>query len=101
MISDMVLLRELPDSIKQSIEAYIACVSGAMRKNEYLQKIEGAGFQDIKVMGETAFSVEFIINDPVAKAMIEKSGLPPEKVEEMASSVVSIKIAGVKPPAKN
>ncbi len=100
MISDIVTLRELPNAIRNSIEGYIGCVSGAIRKDEYLQKIEGAGFQDVKVMGETYFSVEFIVNDPTVKAMIEKSGLPPEKVEEIAGSVLSIKVYGVKPPAK-
>ena len=100
MISDIVTLRELPNVIRNSIEAYIGCLSGAIRKDEYLQKIEGAGFQDVKVMGETSFSAEFIVNDPTVKAMIEKSGLPPEKVEEIAGSVVSIKVYGVKPPTK-
>ena len=101
MISDIVLLRELPDAIRNSIEAYIGCVSGAIKKDEYLQKIEGAGFQDVKVMGETSFSVEFIVNDPTVKAIIEKSGLPPEKVEEIAGSVVSIKVYGVKPAERS
>ena len=97
MISDIVLLRELPNSIKDSIEAYIGCLSGAIGKDEYLQKIKGAGFQDIRVIDETSFSVEFIINDPTTKAIIEKSGTPPEEVREIAGSVVSIKVYGVKP----
>jgi arsenite methyltransferase len=101
MISDIVTLRELPDVIRNSIEAYIGCVSGAIRKDEYLQKIEGAGFQDVKVMGETSFSVEFIVNDPTVKAIIEKSGLPPEKVADIAGSVVSIKVYGVKPTGRS
>jgi len=42
MISDIVLLRELPKVIKESIEAYIGCLSGAIMKEEYLQKIEAA-----------------------------------------------------------
>jgi ubiquinone/menaquinone biosynthesis C-methylase UbiE len=100
MISDIVTLRELPSAIRSSIEAYVGCVSGAIKKNEYLQKIEGAGFQDVKVMGETSFSVDFIVNDPTVKAIIEESGLPPEKIEEIAGSVVSIKVYGVKPPVK-
>jgi arsenite methyltransferase len=101
MISDIVLLRELPSSIRDSIEAYIGCVSGAIRKDEYLQKIEGAGFQDIKVMGETSFSIEFIVNDPTVKSIIEKTGLPSEKVTEIAGSVVSIKVCGVKPAERS
>jgi arsenite methyltransferase len=101
MISDIVILRELPTAIRNSIEGYIGCVSGAIKKDEYLQKIERAGFQDVKVMGETSFSVDFMINDPTVKAMIEESRLPPEKIEEIAGSVVSIKVYGVKPPAKS
>lgn len=101
MISDIVLLKELPSFIRESIEAYVGCVSGAIRKDEYLQKIEKAGFQDVKVMGETSFSVEFIVNDPTVKAIIEKSGLPPEKVTEIAGSVVSIKVYGAKPAGRS
>jgi len=101
MISDIALLSELPSFIRESIEAYVGCVSGAIRKDEYLQKIEAAGFQDVKVMGETSFSVEFIVNDPTVKAIIEKTGLPPEKVAEIAGSVVSIKVYGLKPAARS
>jgi len=101
MVSDIVLLRELPHFIKNSIEAYIGCLSGAMIKDEYVQKVRVAGFHDVRVMGETPFSVEFIINDPAAKAIIERSGLPPEKVREIAGSVVSIKVYGAKPTEKN
>ena len=97
MISDIVLLQELPNLMRESIEAYIGCLSGAIKKEVYLRKIESAGFQDIRVMGETSFSTEFFFNDPAAKAMIEKSGMPPEKVREIAGSVVSIKVSAVKP----
>jgi hypothetical protein len=96
-ISDIVLLQDLPDFIKKSIEAYVGCVSGAIKKDEYLHKIEEAGFQDIEVMDETSFPVEFIVNDPAVKAIIEKSGLPREKLKDIARSVVSIKVYGAKP----
>jgi hypothetical protein len=33
MISDIVLLKELPKFIKDSIEAYIGCLSGAIMKD--------------------------------------------------------------------
>jgi len=101
MVSDIVLLRELPIFIKDSIEAYVGCLSGAMIKDEYIRKIKAAGFQDVSIMGETPFSVESIINDPTAKAIIEKSGLSPEKVREIAGSVVSIKVYGAKPSEEN
>ena len=101
MISDIVLLKELPSFIRDSIEAYIGCLSGAIKKDEYLQKIKEAGFQDVKVMGESSFSVEFLVNDPTVQTIVEKSGLPPEKIEEIAGSVVSTKVYGVKPAKRS
>jgi len=100
MISDIVLLRQLPDFIKDSIQAYIGCVSGAIHRDEYLKMMEAAGFRDVKVMGETPFSVEFILNDPTAKTIIEQSGIPSDRVKEIAGSVVSVKVYGVKPDGK-
>ena len=101
MISDIVLLRELPKVIKESIEAYIGCLSGAMIKEEYLQKIEAADFQDIKVVDETHLPVEFMANDPTGKAIIDKLNLPSEKVKEIANSVASVKVYAIKPSDKS
>lgn len=53
MVSDIVLLAELPDFIKDSVEAYVGCIGGAVKKDEYISAIKEAGFQDIKVIGET------------------------------------------------
>jgi SAM-dependent methyltransferase len=97
MISDLVLLKELPDFIKNSIEAYIGCVSGAILKDEYLRVIKAAGFQDVKIVDEASFPAEFIVSDPTVKKIIENLKIPPEKVRGVASSVVSIKVYGVKP----
>jgi len=97
MVSDMVLLKELPDFIKNSIEAYIGCLSGAIMKDEYTEAIKAAGFQEVRIMDETSFPIECMANDPTAKALIENLKIPLEKVEEVASSVISIKVYGVKP----
>src|SRR4030042_1803403 len=94
MVSDIVLLKELPDVIKKSIEAYIGCLSGAALKDEYLRTIQAAGFQDVRVIDETSFPVEFIANDPTAKEVIKDSKMPPEKVREVANSIMSIKVYG-------
>jgi SAM-dependent methyltransferase len=97
MISDIVLLKELPDFVKNSIQAYIGCVSGAMLKDEYLKAVREAGFQDVKIVDETAFPAELMISDPTAKEIIKKLEMEPAKVGEIASSVISIKVCGVKP----
>lgn len=55
MVSDIVLKKELPDEIKNSPEAYAACISGACLKEEYLGHIRSAGFANISIMKETHY----------------------------------------------
>jgi SAM-dependent methyltransferase len=96
-ISDIVLLKELPEFVKESIEAYVGCVSGAILKSEYLEKIEAAGFRDVRVIDETAFPIELITNDPTVKGMMDNLGIGLDQARGVASSVVSIKVSAVKP----
>jgi len=97
MVSDIVLLRELPDFIKSSVAAYVGCVSGAMMKDEYTEAIRGAGFQEVKILDEAVFPIDCIANDPTAKAIINEMNLSGEKIKDIAHSVVSIKVQGMKP----
>lgn len=96
MVSDIVLLEELPDVIKDSVEAYIGCLSGAVLKEEYIEAIEGAGFRDIRVVDETSFSLDCMANDPTAKAIADDLDVPAERVKEVGSVVVSVKVEGKK-----
>jgi len=97
MVSDIVLLKELPDFIKNSIEAYIGCLSGAIMRDEYIGAIKAAGFYDVGIIDEASFPIECMANDPTAKAIIENLKIPLEKMKEIASLVISIKVYGVKP----
>jgi arsenite methyltransferase len=97
MVSDIVLLKELPDPIKESAEAYVGCVSGAIGRDEYLRAIEAAGFENVEVLDETSFPIEFILNDPLAKSVIEKSKIPPDKLREADRAIASITVCGSKP----
>ena len=97
MVSDIVLLKELPDPIKQSVEAYIGCVAGAILRDEYLQKIEVAGFKNVRVIEESTFPIDLMLNDPTAKAVIENMKLSSEKARGLAGSIASIKVYGIKP----
>jgi ubiquinone/menaquinone biosynthesis C-methylase UbiE len=97
MVSDIVLLKELPDFIINSIEAYVGCVSGAMMRDEYIEVIREAGFREVKVMDETVFPIELMANDPTAKAIISELNITTEDIKDIENSVVSIKVQGIKP----
>ncbi len=100
IVSDIVLKKELPDFIKNSIEAYIGCFSGAILRDEYIGLIKAAGFQEVRIIDERSFPIECIANDPTAKAIIENlnlnSKMPLENLKEIAASVISITVYGVK-----
>jgi ubiquinone/menaquinone biosynthesis C-methylase UbiE len=97
MVSDMVLLKELPDFIRNSIMAYVGCISGAMLKDEYIGVIREAGFREVKIVSEAVFPSEYITSDPTVKAIINQMNVPAEKIKDIAGSVVSIKVQGIKP----
>jgi len=97
MVSDIVLLKELPEEIKNSVAAYVGCIAGATTKKEYLEAIQAAGFGETKILGEAAFPAEFLTNDPTAREIAKNLKLSPEKANDLANSVVSIKVSAVKP----
>jgi len=100
MVSDIVLLRELPEEIRNSVAAYTACVAGAETKESYLGAIRKAGFQEIRILDETIFPTDFLIADSTDQEMIKDLNLSPQKLREVAESVVSIKVSAVKPAAR-
>jgi SAM-dependent methyltransferase len=48
-VSDVVVEGELPDSIRQDMEAYVGCVAGALEKGDYLARLAKAGFEDAAI----------------------------------------------------
>jgi SAM-dependent methyltransferase len=48
-LSDIALKQELPREVKQSVEAYVGCISGAILIDEYRSLLEQAGFASVVV----------------------------------------------------
>jgi arsenite methyltransferase len=97
MVSDIVLLKKLPEIITKNVQAYIGCLSGAEMKDKYLQMIRNAGFQHVKIIEENYFPVENMANDPTAQAIAKTKEIPTEKLVKVAKTVVSLKVTGTKP----
>ena len=57
VVSDLVLLAELPESVRTSIEAYVGCVAGASTKDDYLALMRDAGFERVEVLEEKEYGV--------------------------------------------
>lgn len=95
MLSDMVLVRKLPEKVRSSVEAYVGCIAGASLKDDYLAMIRGAGFRDVRIMDEKGTgSFE---DDPMAEKLAEESGFSSDELKELGRSVRSISVYGIKP----
>jgi len=80
MVSDLVLTRDLSEGLKTSMEAYVGCLAGAIKKDDYLGLIRAAGFQDIKVISEASYPVDAMFED----------------LKSAEGAVVSMKVSAVK-----
>jgi len=49
-LSDIALKQQLPIEVKQSVEAYVGCISGAILIDEYRSLLEQAGFVSVVVL---------------------------------------------------
>jgi len=85
LVSDLVLTRPLPESVRESVEAYVGCVAGASLKDEYVRLIRDAGFADVEVVEERGYGAG--------------AGVLPDVVKEANAwdAVASVKVRAVKP----
>jgi len=90
MVSDMVLLKSLPEDILNSVEAYVGCIAGAIQKDDYIKSMKQAGFQNVEIVGETPMSFEYLASFP------NEDGLKDQTVQHanmtVGDSIASIKI---------
>ena len=94
-ISDIVLLKPLPESIAESVAAYTACVGGAILKDDYIAAMTSAGFAEANITSETplggrAENIEEGIEESGWLQGLENASK--EDLIEAAASVVSIKV---------
>ncbi len=92
VVSDIVLQGELPKKVRESTAAYLGCISGAVLKEEYLRMMEEAGFQDVEVVEESGFPLDYMATEPGARAVAESLSLTVEELEDLLGKVISAKI---------
>ena len=93
-VSDIVLLKELPDAIRKDMKAWSECVSGAISEEKYIGALRTAGFDNIKVEDRVIYThdqlVSYLQDAPSASATKAAN-------VDLAQLVASYKITAVKP----
>lgn len=80
MVSDLALVKDLPDAIKESVEAYVGCLAGAIKKDDYLKLLTIAGFQEVRIISQSNYPVDAMF----------------ENLKDAEGAVASIKVSAVK-----
>lgn len=99
LVSDIVLLKELPDSVRSSIEAYVGCIAGAVMKGEYLASMQAAGFEQVEILNEVSAAAAF--SGEVAEQAAEKTKISAGTLEQVAGTIASISVRASKPNDSN
>jgi arsenite methyltransferase len=91
-VSDIVLLAELPEKIKNDVEAYVGCVAGASLLNDYLRMALESGLSDLAIAQITPGST-------LASAYVSSEPTPEQLQLKQAAglTIASIKLQGRKP----
>jgi hypothetical protein len=105
-VSDIVLGADLPPEILNSYEAYVGCVAGAIREEEYLEAMRQAGFADVRVTSRFVYGEEhvqgFFGSAETGGCGCGCSAIPQDAagtVRQIAGKVWSAQISAVKPKA--
>ncbi len=94
-ISDIVLVGNLPEALRQDAEMYAGCVAGAIQKEDYLQYIKDAGFTNITIQKEKTIVIP---NDILSKYLSEEEITA---FNNGTTGIFSITVYAEKPGAKS
>lgn len=98
-VSDLVLARPLPPALREDLDAYAACVSGALLKADYLEAIQSAGFAQVAVVGESRYGLAELSPELMEVARERYPDLTPAELEDIASSVLSVQVEATRAAA--
>jgi len=89
-ISDMVLLRPLPDEVRKSVEALVGCIAGAALVDELRQMVAAAGLVDLRLMSKDGV-VEAMLptDDPMAQHLFERLPTGTKPADYITSLIIS------------
>ena len=90
-ISDIVLVGELPKALREDAEMYAGCVSGAIQKEQYLQHIEDAGFENITTQKEK----QIVLPDDILQNYLDEEEIAAFKSGE--TGIFSVTVFASKP----
>jgi len=57
-VSDVVIRGDAPPEVRRSMELWVGCVAGALRDDDYVSKLQAAGFMDVELDPWRVYQIE-------------------------------------------
>ena len=92
-ISDIVIYGELPEPLRERLDTWASCLSGALDETKYLDKIRSAGFADVEIVSRDYVRISDFADWEDVEALLGETGLVPADVDH---KVASIKVKALK-----
>ena len=73
-VSDVVIRGDVPADVRRSMELWIGCVAGALRDDDYVSKLQHAGFEDIELETWRVYGLED------ARRFLAQSGIDVDRI---------------------
>jgi len=89
-VSDMVLLRPLPEGLRHDLTAWAVCIGGAILEDEYLEIMKKVGFSDAKVEDRVVLSSDQL------RTMLSCAGSLWSGAEELSGLIASSRFSARK-----
>ena len=94
-VSDVVLRGDVPPEIRRSLELWVGCVAGALRDDDYVSKLQAAGFTDTSVEPWRVYQVDDA-RGFLADAGVDVERIAPEVDGKVASAFIRARKAEAK-----
>jgi ubiquinone/menaquinone biosynthesis C-methylase UbiE len=110
MVSDLVLLKELPEAMKKSMDP-TSCVTGAIVKDKYIKIVNAVGFKNVKTVQEKSYDFQDLANCPDEEILVfnpktnttetkkvsELDERAKQRMKEILEATLSISVSATKP----
>ena len=91
-VSDIVTLGDVPVRIRDSVEAYVSCLSGASLRGDYLGMLRDAGFAEVEVVSEQGFDLEDVVSADLVRQFAESTGASDAELRAAAAMFQSVRV---------
>jgi ubiquinone/menaquinone biosynthesis C-methylase UbiE len=95
-IADIVTLKDVSSEIRQMAEAWVSCIAGTVKVEEYISTLEKAGFKDIEIKPVHVYTKEIIEELVLEKKQVSGIDASSINMDEVDGAFAGANIRAVK-----